>query len=355
MADLPPTRELDGTPAELAGSEKAGEGLTSSGLALGAGLWAVAEEIPRRPVAEAIRQMAAELDRGVSPDAVLGAASSDVPVYLRGLILGGLRTGRVAHVLEELLAMDQERVDLRRRILAAVAYATILIFLLFAVLVCANAFVVKPVSRIYDEWGVELPNLTRMIVSVMSWFDRIGLASMAIAFAVVILSFVVLLVVPKPPALQRVCYRLPVVGPVWRWQSLVDFSRMMHLLLDQQIPVDEALELTADSLRWSDLAAVSRRCAADVKKGMGLCESMARYREFPASLHPLIANGIQVQRPGEGFAAAADMYRRRTGVDRRLWGAILPVILLVLVAASVGILVVSMILPLLRINMGPLT
>ena len=251
--------------------------------------------------------------------------------------------------------MDQERANLRRRILAALMYPTIIVFLLFAMVVCANVFVVRPFSRIYDEWGVELPSLTRMTMSVMSWFDRIGLASMAIAFAVVMLSFVVLLMVPKPPELQRVCYRLPVVGPVWRWQSLVDFSRMMHLLLDQQVPVDEALGLTADALRWSDLAAVSRRCAADVKKGMGLCESMARYREFPASIHPVIASGIRMQRPGDGFAAAADMYRRRTGVDRRLWGAILPASILVLIAASAGFLAISMLLPLLRVHMGPLT
>ena len=90
MADLPPTRELDVTPAELGDGEKVGDGqpLTSSGLALSAGLRALAEEIPRRPVAEAIRRMAAELDRGVSLDAVLREANSDVPVCLRGLILG---------------------------------------------------------------------------------------------------------------------------------------------------------------------------------------------------------------------------------------------------------------------------
>jgi type II secretory pathway component PulF len=348
VADSQPISERSITQPEFEYSGK-DRPLTPSDLPVSAGLRAVAEEIPRRPVAEAMRRMAAELDRGVSLDVALGEASNDVPDYLRGLILAGLRTGRVAHVLEELMAMDQERADLRRRVLAALMYPTILVFLFFLVLVFGNVFIMKPFSRMYEEWGVELPGLTLTTMSAMNWFDRTGLASTGITLGIVMLSFAVLLMAPKPPELQRVCYRLPIIGPVWRWQSLVDFSRLMHLLLDRQVPMVEALRLTADGLRWSDLAAASRACAADVERGAGLSESIARYREFPASIHPVIASGIRSQRPAEGFAAAADMYRRRAGVDAMLWETILPPIILVLVAMGLGLLVLSMFLPLIKL------
>jgi type II secretory pathway component PulF len=324
-------------------------GLTLSDLPLSAGLRAAAEEVPQRRVAKAMRRMAAELDRGVALDVALGTASSNIPDHLRGLILAGLRTGRVAHVLEELVAMDQDRADLRRRILAALTYPTILLFLLFVAFVFANVFIVKPFSHTFADFGVELPGLTLMTMGVMDWFGKTGLVSTGISLGVVLLSFVVLLIVPKPPELQRACYRLPIIGPLWRWQSLVDFSRLMHLLLDRQVPMVEALRLTADGLRWSDLAAASRACAADVERGAGLSESIARYREFPASIHPVIASGIRSQRPAEGFAAAADMYRRRAGVDAMLWETILPPIILVLVAMGLGLLVLSMFLPLIKL------
>ena len=53
--------------------------------------------------------------------------------------------------------------------------------------------------------------------------------------------------------------------------------------------------------------------------------------------------------PAEAFAAAADMYRRRAGVDATLWEAILPPLLLVLVAVGLGFLILAMIAPLIRL------
>ncbi len=324
-------------------------GLTLSELPLSAGLRAAAEEVPQHRVAMAMRRMAADLDRGLSLDAALGQAGRNVPNHLRGLILAGLRTGRVAHVLEELVAMDQDRVDLRRRIVTALTYPTFLFSLLVVAFILANVFIVAPFAQIFDEFGVDLPTMTQMAISSMAWFDRSGLWTLIIAICIVLPAFVLLIVVPKPPDVQRACYRLPAIGPLWRWQSLVDFSRLMHLLLDRQVPMSEALRLTADGLRWSDLAAVSRACARDVDKGMGLIESMAQYPEFPASLQPVIASGVQAERPAEAFAAAADMYRSRAGVDVGLWEAILPPVIIVFVAVGVGFLVLAMFLPLIKL------
>jgi len=323
--------------------------LTSSDLPLSAGLRATAEEIPQHRLARAMERLAAELDRGTTLDKALETATENVPDHLRGLILAGLRTGRVAHVLEELVAMDRERIDLRRRIFAALAYPTILLVLLLVAFVCANLFIVKPFSRIFDEFGMDLPGITLMMISLTNWLDRSGVVSLLIVLGVVLPAFVVLLIIPKPPDLQRACYRLPIIGPLWRWQSLVDFSRLMHLFLARQVPMADALRFTADGLRWSDLAAVSRACATDVEAGIGLTESMAKYREFPASIQPVVESGLRTNAPAEAFAAAADMYRRRAGVDATLWEAILPPLLLVLVAVGLGFLILAMIAPLIRL------
>lgn len=319
--------------------------LTAADLPLSAGLRAAAEEIPRRRVAAAMRRVATELDRGLALDSALEKASKNVPDHLRGLILAGLRTGRVAHVLEELVAMDRDRLDLRRRISAALAYPTLLLVLLFAAFVFANLFIVKPFSQVFNEFGVDLPEITLMLIATMHWFDQSGLWTLMIVLGIVLPSIVALILIPKPPDLQRACYRMPVLGPLWHWQSLVDFSRLMHLLLEREIAVAEALRLTAGGLRWSDLAAVSLCCAKDVEQGMGLSESMAKYPEFPASMHPVIQSGEKSQRPAEAFAAAADMYRRRAGVDATLWEAVLPPLILVFVAVGLGFLILAMMLP----------
>jgi type II secretory pathway component PulF len=274
-----------------------------------------------------------------------------MPNHLRGLILAGLRTGRVTHVLEELVAIDRERADLRRRMVAVLAYPTILTVFSpgrpSSLPICSLSV---PSPQIFDEFEVELPHLTQITISSMRWVDRqrpLDAGHPGRNRRAVLHSLWSCL--PKSPELQRACYQIPMVGSMWKWQSLVDFSRLMHLLLDRQVPMSEALRLTADGLRWSDLAEVSRACARDVDKGMGLVESMARYPEFPASMQPVISSGVQAERPAEAFAAAADMYRSRAGVDVGLWEAILPPVIIVFVAVGVGFLVLAMFLPLIKL------
>lgn len=324
-------------------------GLTASDLPLSAGLRAAAEEVPQHRVAVAMRRMAAELDGGASLDAALSHAGKDVPSYLRGLILAGLRTGRVAHVLEELVAMDRERIDLRRRIVGALAYPTFLFAMLLLSFVLANIFIVAPFAKLFDEFEMDLPVLTEMTIVTMHWFERTGLWTVLIALGITLPAALVLMALPKPPDVQRACYRLPIIGPLWRWQSLVDFSRLMHLLLDRDVPLGEAFRLTADGLRWTDLSEVSLACAQEVEEGMSVTDSMAKHREFPASMQPVIASGMKAGQPSEAFAAAAEMYRSRAGVDTGLWEAILPPAIIICVAVGLGFLILTMFLPLIKL------
>ena len=89
--------------------------------------------------------------------------------------------------------------------------------------------------------------------------------------------------------MRRVFYAVPLVGPVWRWAGLFNFSRLMALLLGQQVPLPSALRLTAAGLRESDLAAACREAAEEVEAGRSLSECLAEFWQFPPSLRPLVA------------------------------------------------------------------
>ena len=63
----------------------------------------------------------------------------------------------------------------------------------------------------------------------------------------------------------------------------------MHLFLARQVPMADALRFTADGLALVRFGCREpRACATDVEAGMGLTESMAKYREFPASIQPVV-------------------------------------------------------------------
>ena len=96
-------------------------------MPLEGGLRALADEIPSARLARVLRQLADRLTAGATLEAAIRALGSRLPADLRGLIVAGIRSGRLAVVLEEFAALIRRQQQLRRRATLAVAYPTLLL------------------------------------------------------------------------------------------------------------------------------------------------------------------------------------------------------------------------------------
>ena len=110
-AEPPASLSAEGS-AELAARVAA---LAQAGLPLEGGLRALADEVGRPRLALVLRNLATRLDAGESLEAAMAAQGSRLPPHLRGLIVAGVRSGRLPKVLDEFAALSRSRQDLRRR------------------------------------------------------------------------------------------------------------------------------------------------------------------------------------------------------------------------------------------------
>ena len=130
---------------------------------------------------------------------------------------------------------------------------------------------------------------------------------------------------------------------------LAQFARLMGLLLDEQVPLPDALRLTAEGLRDADLAWGCRRVADDVENGQVLYERMAAMRQFPPSMIPLVEWGQRAPALPDGFRAAAEMFEGRVQSQGSLLEAILLPIMFLLIIAFMGMFIIAMFLPLISL------
>jgi len=119
-------------PARLSAEESAElssrlAALAQSGLPLEGGLYALAEEVARPQLARVLRNLAARLERGEKLEAAIAAQGSRLPAHLRGLIVAGVRSGRLPIVLDQFAALARRQQDLLRRVLLALAYPAVLL------------------------------------------------------------------------------------------------------------------------------------------------------------------------------------------------------------------------------------
>lgn len=347
--------ELESEPAagsgRLSAAESAGVGgqiasLAKAGLPLGAGLRAMADEFPGGRARGVLRRLADRINAGLSLDAALAAEGPRVPEHLRCLLEAAVRSGRFAEVIDEMVAVERTRIDVRHRLGLAFAYPLFLfVVILLIYVMCIQ--IVPTFGKIFADFGAELPVMTKITLRICS---PLAVASV---LALVLLAVTIVLIAlggrTRSAWMQRTLYRLPIVGPIWRFRGLAEFSRLMGLLLELRVPLPQALRAVAEGLREGDLRAASRRLAEQVEAGVPFSEAMAQRREFPATFKPLVQWGEKAPALADAFRGTAEMCEGRLRFQGMFADAVLLPVMLVVVLFFVGFFMASLFLPLISL------
>ena len=316
--------------------------LANSRLPLGPGFRAMAAELPRARLASVLRDLADRLDAGATLEAAVDELGKRLPGHVRGLVLAGLRSGRLGEAMQQFSMIQHNRQELVRRVKSALAYPAILLSLLVVLFVLLCAVIVPQFKEIFDDFGTRLPAITEYVIWLATPWAWPIVAGVAAIVAILWFSATVM----RPAWPRWLFHWVPIVGPMWYWTRLAEFARLMQLLLGQQVPLPSALALTAEGVEDPSLAAGCRRLAADVEAGGLLSESLARRSPFPASLVPLVRWGERIQSPSEAFGAAVDLFERHALAYASLLEMVLPPLTFLFVLISVGTVVFALFIPL---------
>lgn len=286
-------------------------GLARAGLPMAPSLSALAEELPRGRLRRSLRDLARDLEAGRAlPEAVEGQEGR-IPPHLRGLMLAGIRSGRLGEVLGEFAGFAAVGVELRRRLWLKLAYPVVTLILTLAVFAFAGVFVLPQFQSLFREIKYPAPQASLAIIQFAAATAPLwpGVALIAFAFTAAGLAARWLL----PPATARgIASGIPLVGGVWRWTALAEFSHLLAILIDHHLPLPEALRLAGEGVQHDRLAIAARGMAAGVESGQDLGAAAARRRELPRGLGGLLRWGEDrgalpqvLHMAGEVFAARA--------------------------------------------------
>jgi len=328
---------------ELAGQVAS---LAKSGLPLESGLRALADEIRRGRLAGVLRRMAGRLEAGTPLEEVIRRQGQRFPAHVRGLLLAGIRSGQLPEVLEEFVDLHRSHRELRRRIWLTLAYPIVLLSILSGLFVFFDLFIVDQFAQIFRDFECPLPIMTEMVLSVSkmgSWVLAGGTALSVLAVALLTTT------TPAAPVSPQLLYKIPLIGPLWRWSRLLQFARLMNLLLGQGTPLPDALRLTATGVQDAYLGAGCLRVAHDVEAGRALSESMASLRQFPPTMIPLIDWGQHTSALPDAFDAAAEIFEGNVRAQAALMETSLAPIVFLIVTVLLSFFITAMFLPLIAL------
>lgn len=288
---------------------------------------------------EISQSLAARMSAGSSLPEALHAEERRLPATYRTVVEAGVRAGRLPAALEAISNYARELADLRRRITLALLYpfiVVVLAYLLFGV------FIVQMVRRLREtyelfrlpvHWSLQmLSGVTEWVVlwwwvpllcfaAVVVWWTMTGGARM--------LTF---------SGAARPLGWIPYVGRITRYFQYANFSDLLALMVEHQVPLSEGLRLTADATGDARLRRSGKQLAESIERSEPMGGSDHRRFGFPPFLYWVLTCGQTSGGLAKLLRHAASIYRRQ-GVNLSHWLKIVfPVVAAVVIGGGVTVL-----------------
>jgi len=213
-------------------------------------------------------------------------------------------------------------------------------------------FVVPRFSAMFEELGGTLPLPTRILIGLSKGLIRYGWALVIGGF---FLAAAVRRALKTPAGIEwkdRVLLRLPAMGHIVRANAFGNFAHTLGTLLANGVQVLQALSVVEHTVGNSVIARAVRSARDRVTDGSTISRPLAQDGVFPRLLTDMLAVG---EESGDMAGALEHIGRRYDNeLDRavKLFTTILEPAMMVLIAAGVGFMAISMLLAVFELTSG---
>ncbi|MBI3866018.1 MAG: type II secretion system F family protein [Planctomycetia bacterium] len=324
--------------------------MTRSGVELAEAFKTAKTQCTKPALRDSLDQIYNDLADGVSISAAIRRQSRIFgEVYAAG-IAAGEASGQVTAVLARMGEMLRKEIRLRSAVRAALAYPAALLTISLVVITALISFVLPRFAGIFHDMGVPMPASTQVLLNLASsiqnhgWIWGIGGA--AATFGAVRLRSTEAFCRYR----DRVALSLFLVRDVVRSLLVGRTFRLLGVMLQSGVPLPEALQLSRSAVQnrcYRDLFATLH---SEVLNGRGLGQSLSQTAFIPADAAHMAGTGERTGKLGPVLEMVGEFYE--DDGERRLQELmkLLEPAIVVIMGIIVGIIVASVMLPMLDVS-----
>jgi type IV pilus assembly protein PilC len=262
----------------------------------------------------------------------------------------GEETGGLCDILKELVIYYTKKVEQKRKITTALSYP-IFIFTIAIVAVIFMMIVVVPMFQdVFARFGNELPYLTQLIINISNAItDNIEI------IILIITSIIIGYIASKnnikfAKIKAKFILNLPFFGELTRKMYLARFSLAMALLTSAHIPILQSIRLLKKMIEFYPIKISLEVIEKDMMKGKSFHESLSQFNIYDKKMISLVKVGEEVNQLYSVFNRLKNQYMEEVDYQTSMISNILEPLMIIFVGIFVGIILVSMYLPIFKLS-----
>ncbi|HEX4665146.1 MAG TPA: type II secretion system F family protein [Chthoniobacterales bacterium] len=270
------------------------------------------------------------------------------------MVKAGELGGVLELVLNRLAAFQEKAQKVKNKVMAAMIYPAIVLFLAFGIMAFLLVFIVPKFQQIFHDMlgDKPLPAITQFVIGVSNGVKDHWLILIGGIFLFVVLFKLVSRTPRGRAVIDSLKLRAPLFGDLNRKSSISRFARTLGTLVTSGVPILQALNITRETAGNVVIAGAITQVHDSVKEGESIVQPLEASGAFPPMVISMIDVGEETGQLPEMLLKIAEVYDDE--VDTAVAGltSMLEPIMIVLLALIVGTIVIALFMPLISIIGG---
>jgi type IV pilus assembly protein PilC len=323
--------------------------MIEAGLSVVAALTILEEQTDDKYLSAIVKELRADVEGGL----LLSQAMGRHPKVFSRLYVAMVEAGEAAGILDEVLDrvayQIEKETQIKRRVKGAMIYPTMVLAFATLVLTAMLMFLVPVFVKIFADLGGDLPTLTQYVVNASNLLR----SKYYIIFPLLIAAGFTIRKLKKTEkgrqVWDRIKLNLPMkIGSVVLKVTMARFSRTLSTLVASGVDIIKSLEITGTtSGNW-----VVEEALADVRarvhEGVPIAQPLLENPVFPPMVSQMVKIGEETGELEKMLSKIADFYEDEVDASVQALTSIVEPIMMIGVGLMVGVIIISMYLPMFK-------
>ena len=319
--------------------------LLAAGVSLLRSLDIILKQVDSKKLFSVINQVSQDMESGRTLRDAMGKFPDIFSSLWINLVETGEASGNLPTVLEKLAYYLEEESGFKRKIISALMYPAILLFVSISAVFFFIIKIVPTFAKILNSFGVELPLPTRILIALSKFLTTKFFVLAGGVFGFIFLFKKGTKTPPFDRLIEDAKFKLPIFGDFFRFLILERFATTMSILIESGVPILYALEISERSTGSLRMAETIRFIKKSVKEGRSMASPMERSDFFTPMVIQMISIGEEIGELSNMLKRIAKFYQEYVETFITRLATIFEPLMIVFIGVIIGAMVISIFMP----------
>lgn len=324
--------------------------LLQSGMQIDQAISAIAGEETNPNTRKLLAGIHSQIAEGVRFTDALETAPKAFPPLYQAVSSAGEQSGRLGEVMDHLAGYLESSYRVRRKVQSALIYPFVLTIMALGMVGGLMVFVVPRLVEQFDLFGQGLPWLTRQVIAISNFMQ--GLGGIVVLLLLLGSPFVYRMLKNGPTGqwLDRLWLRLPIIGTMVTTVQSARFARVFATLSSSGATVLESLNAAGKAMTNRVFAQAADEITERVREGGSFSGALKATAVFPPVMVQMVSMGEQGRNLSFMMNRSAELLEEDFETSTATMLSLMEPLIIVIMGGLVGLIVLSIMLPIIQLN-----